>query len=174
LTLIPCKCSGSSPFASEPKFQALREHKKVNAGAQFFQTNLVYDPVHMEIWLNELAKRGILDKVFVLIGITPLKTLKLARYMNDEVPGVFIPDALLKRMEAADQAGNAQEEGVQIALELIESIKKFKGQGVHGLHIMAVGWEDIVPRIVTEGGVLPPDFIAPAPKDAAEHVAAPA
>jgi methylenetetrahydrofolate reductase (NADPH) len=164
--------AAASPFASEPRFQALREHKKVNAGAQFFQTNLVYDAGHMEIWLNELAKRGVLDKVFILIGITPLKTLKMATYMNNEVPGVFIPEALLKRMEAADKAGNAQEEGVQIALELIEKIKKFKGQGVHGLHIMAVGWEEIVPRIVMEGDVLPPDFIPPPAPVAKEQAAA--
>ncbi|MEZ0396193.1 MAG: methylenetetrahydrofolate reductase C-terminal domain-containing protein [Anaerolineales bacterium] len=153
--------AAASPFASEPKFQALREHKKVNAGAQFFQTNLVFETGHMETWLNELAKRGILDKVFILIGITPLKNLKMARYMNDEVPGVFIPAALLKRMEAAEAAGNAQEEGVQIALELIEQIKKFRGQGVHGLHIMAVGWEEIVPRVVEEAGLLPAGFRQP-------------
>jgi methylenetetrahydrofolate reductase (NADPH) len=166
--------AAASPFASEPRFQALREHKKVNAGAQFFQTNLVYDVNHMEIWLNELGKRGILDKVYILIGITPLKTLKMATYMNKDVPGVFIPDTLMKRMQAADQAGNAQEEGVQIALELIEQIKKFKDQGVNGLHIMAVGWEEIVPRIVTEGGVLPPDFDPSALPPAKEHAAAPA
>jgi methylenetetrahydrofolate reductase (NADPH) len=142
--------AAASPFASEPKFQALREHKKINAGAQFFQTNLVYDADHMEIWLNELAKRNILDKVYILIGITPLKTFKMAKYMNDEVPGVHIPFNLMVRMEHAEKAGNAQEEGVHIALELIEKIKKFEGQGVHGLHIMAVGWEDIVPRIVRE------------------------
>jgi methylenetetrahydrofolate reductase (NADPH) len=161
--------AAASPFASEPKFQALREHKKVNAGAQFFQTNLVYDVTHLEIWLNEIAKRGILDKVFILIGITPLKTLKMAQYMNDEVPGVSIPDVLMKRMAAAEKAGNGSEEGVQIALELIEQIKKFEGQGVNGLHIMAVGWEDIVPRIITEGGVLPKNFVAP---QQAEKVAA--
>ena len=158
--------AAASPFASEPKFQALREHKKVNAGAQFFQTNLVYDADHMEVWLNELAKRNVLDKVFILIGITPLKTFKMAKYMNDEVPGVFIPEPLMKRMEAADKAGNVQEEGVQIALELIEKIKKFEGQGVHGLHIMAVGWEEIVPRIVTEAGVLPKGFVQPEPEKA--------
>lgn len=145
--------AAASPFASEPKFQALREHKKVNAGAQFFQTNLVFDADRLEIWLNELAKRNILDKVYILIGITPLKTLKMAKYMNDEVPGVFIPDSVIKRMENADVAGNAQEEGVQIALELIEKIRG--KQGVNGLHIMAVGWEEIVPRIVTEAGLIP-------------------
>ena len=145
--------AAASPFASEPKFQAIREHKKVNAGAQFFQTNLVYDSDRLEIWLNELAKRNILDKVYILIGITPLKTLKMAKYMNDEVPGVFVPDLVLKRMEAADAAGNAQEEGVQIALEMIEKIRS--KQGVNGIHIMAVGWEEIVPRIVKEAALLP-------------------
>lgn len=158
--------AAASPFASEPRFQALREHKKINAGAQFFQTNLVYDAARMEIWLNELSKRGILDKVYILIGITPLKTFKMARYMNEEIPGVTVPEPLLKRMEAAENAGNAQEEGVQIALELIERIKKFDGHGVNGLHIMAVGWEEIVPRIVTEAGVLPRGFVPPVPVDA--------
>ncbi len=153
--------AAASPFASEPKFQALREQKKVNAGAQFFQTNLVFDADHMEIWLNELANRRILDKVFILIGITPLKTYKMARYMNDEVPGVTIPENLLQRMEAAEAKGTASEEGVSIALELIGRIKQLKGQGIHGIHLMAVGWEDIVPRIVTEGGLLPAGFVTP-------------
>jgi methylenetetrahydrofolate reductase (NADPH) len=144
--------AAASPFASEPRFQAIREHKKVNAGAQFFQTNLVYDADRLEIWLNELAKRNILDKVYILVGITPIKSLKIARYMNEEVPGVFVPEVVLKRMEAAESAGNAQEEGVQISLELIEKIKR--KQGVNGIHIMAVGWEEIVPRIVKEANLL--------------------
>jgi methylenetetrahydrofolate reductase (NADPH) len=143
--------AAASPFASEPKFQALREHKKVNAGAQFFQTNVVFEADRLEVWLNELAKRNILDNVYILIGITPLKSLKMARYMNDEVPGVFLPDDVIDRMEKAESGGNAQEEGVQIALELIDKIKGKKG--VNGLHIMAVGWEDVVPRIVNEAGL---------------------
>jgi methylenetetrahydrofolate reductase (NADPH) len=152
--------AAASPFASEPRFQALREHKKINAGAQFFQTNVVFDADRLEVWLNELARRNVLDKVYILVGITPLKTLKMAHYMDGEVPGVTIPAPLIKRMEAAEQAGNGQEEGVQIALELIEKIRKLEGQGVHGLHIMAVGWEEIVPRIVSEAGALPADFVA--------------
>jgi methylenetetrahydrofolate reductase (NADPH) len=154
--------AAASPFASEPKFQALREQKKVNAGAQFFQTNLVYDIERMEIWLNELAKRDILDKVFILVGITPLKSLKMARYMT-EVPGVYVPEVILKRMEAADSAGNGPEEGVQIALELARKIKGYAGQGIHGLHIMPVLWEEIIPRIVTEAGLLPEGFVPPQP-----------
>jgi methylenetetrahydrofolate reductase (NADPH) len=151
--------AAAAPFASEPRFQAIREHKKVNAGAQFFQTNLVYDPDGLEVWLNELAKRDILDKVYILIGITPLKSLRVAQYMHNEVPGVFIPEKLMKRMEAAGDG--ASEEGVNIALELIEAIKD--KQGVNGIHLMAVGWEQIVPRIVTEAGILPPDFVQPQP-----------
>jgi methylenetetrahydrofolate reductase (NADPH) len=146
--------AAASPFASDPKFQAMREHKKVNAGAQFFQTNLVYDVDRMEIWLNELAKRNILDKVFILVGITPLKSLKMARQMKD-VPGVFVPEQVIKRMESAETAGNAQEEGVQIALEIARKIKTYEKQGIHGLHIMPVFWEEIVPRIVSEAGLLP-------------------
>jgi methylenetetrahydrofolate reductase (NADPH) len=142
--------AAASPFASEPRFQALREHKKVNAGAQFFQTNLVFDPDGLEIWLNELAKRNILDQVYILIGITPMKSLKMAQYMDKEVPGISIPKKLLDRMEAA--GSRAEEEGVQIALELIEAVKG--KQGVNGIHLMAVGWEEIVPRIVTEAGLL--------------------
>ena len=153
--------AAAAPFASEPKYQAIREHKKINAGAQFFQTNLVYDPDGMEIWLNELAKRNILDKVYLLIGITPLKSLRVAQYMHNEVPGVFIPEKLLKRMEAAGKDGEA-EVGFEIALELIAEIRK--KEGVNGIHLMAVGWEDIVPRLITEADLLPSDFVMPEPK----------
>ena len=116
----------------------------------------------LEIWLNQLAKRNILDKVYILAGISPLKSYKVAKYMNEEVPGVFIPDTIMQRMQAAEAGGNAAEEGLQITLELIEKIRKL--QGVNGLHIMTVGWEDIVPRIVKEAGLMPAS--APAPTEA--------
>lgn len=155
--------AAASPFASDPKFQALREQKKVNAGAQFFQTNLVYDVDRMEIWLNEIAKRDILDKVFIMIGITPLKSAKMTHYMT-QVPGVYVPDVIIKRMDDAQEKGGpegAQEEGVKIALEIIEKVKGLRGQGIHGLHIMPVGWEDVVPRIVSEAGLLKPGSAVP-------------
>jgi methylenetetrahydrofolate reductase (NADPH) len=143
--------AAASPFASNMKFQALREQKKVNAGAQFFQTNVVLDADALDEWLNEIAKRNILDKVYIMVGLTPLKNYKTAAYMNNRVPGVFVPEKVLKRMENAKEKGNEQEEGVQITLELIEKIKT--KQGVHGIHLMAVGWEEIVPRIVKEAGL---------------------
>jgi methylenetetrahydrofolate reductase (NADPH) len=160
--------AAGSPFASEPRFQALRAEKKVNAGAQFFQTNLVYDPDGLEVWLNALAQRNILDKVYILIGITPLKSLKMAEYMHNEVPGVTIPQHLMKRLEAAGDG--VQEEGVTIALELIDAIKG--KEGVNGIHLMAVGWEKIVPRIVTEAGLLPPDFVPPEAEKEGKQAAA--
>ena len=153
--------AAASPFASEPNFQAIREEKKVNAGAQYFQTNLVYDADGLEVWLNELAKRNILGKVYILVGVTPLKTYGMASYMHNDVPGVTIPEPLLKRMK--DAGDGASEEGVQIALELIEKIKKM--EGVNGFHLMPVMWESIVPRIVTEAGLLPKGFVPPEPKE---------
>jgi methylenetetrahydrofolate reductase (NADPH) len=143
--------AAGAPFASRPEFQAIREHKKVNAGAQFFQTNLVYDPDRLEIWLNALAKRNILDKVYILAGITPIKSLKVALRMNKEVPGVTVPATILKRLEAAGDG--VEEESVQITLELIEQIRQ--KQGINGIHLMAIGWEEIVPRIVSEAGLTP-------------------
>ena len=128
----------------------MRENKKINAGAQFLQTNVVFDPDGLEAWLNEIAKRNLLDKVYILVGIMPLKNLKTAHYMNNEIPGVYIPDAMIKRLEAAGDG--VEEEGVQITLELIEAIRK--KQGIHGIHLMAVGWEEVVPRIIREAGLV--------------------
>ena len=146
--------AAASPFSSNPKFQALREQKKVNAGAQFFQTNLVFDIDGMETWLNELARRNIFDKVYILIGITPIKSLKIAKILSN-VPGVNLPKVIMDRMEAAEKAGNAREEGFQIALELIHKIKMYHGQGVNGIHLMPIGWDEIIPRIIMEADLLP-------------------
>jgi methylenetetrahydrofolate reductase (NADPH) len=145
--------AAASPFASEPKFMALRDEKKVNAGAQFFQTNLVFNTDKLEEWLNEIAKRNILNKVYILAGISPLKSLKMAHFLNNSVPGVFIPEGIMKRMEFAKEKGNEAEEGIQIALELIDKIKG--KQGINGFHIMTLRWEEIIPRLITEAGLLP-------------------
>ena len=152
--------AAASPFSSNPKFQALREQKKVNAGAQFFQTNLVFDIRGMEEWLNELAKRNVLDKVYILIGITPIKSVKMAVRLS-EVPGVYIPERVIQRMDTANVAGNAAEEGIQIALELIIQVRKFHRQGIHGIHLMPAGWDEVLPRIIREADLLPQEFSIP-------------
>jgi 5,10-methylenetetrahydrofolate reductase len=141
--------AATSPFASDPLLQAIKDHKKINAGAQFFQTNLIFEPERLDLWLEQLDKRGILKKVFILIGIAPLKSYKIAQYLHTKVPGVSLPEKILNRMEKAGES--ASEEGVQIALEMIDSVKHKKG--VNGIHIMTLGWESIVQRIVTESGL---------------------
>lgn len=108
----------------------------------------------MEVWLNELAKRNVLEKAYILAGVTPIKSLKMAQKLA-EVPGVYLPKEIIQRMEAADKSGNVQEEGVQTALEIINRIKSYRGQGIHGIHLMPVGWDEIVPRIVTDAGLVP-------------------
>jgi methylenetetrahydrofolate reductase (NADPH) len=144
--------AATTPFASDPELQAIRDQKKVNAGAQFFQTNLIFEPERLDTWLEQLDKRNVLEKVYILAGIAPLKSLKLALYLHNKVPGVYLPPDILKRME---QAGDREsEEGIQIALEMIESVRK--KTGINGIHLMTLGWEDVVERIVTESGVYPP------------------
>jgi len=142
--------AATSPFASEPELQAIKDTKKVNAGAQFFQTNLIFEPDRLDPWLEQLYKRNILDKVYIMIGIAPLKGYKVAEYLHNKVPGVRLPESILNRMQRAGEG--APEEGVQITLELIDSIKR--KQGVHGIHIMTLGWEAIIERIVTESGLV--------------------
>jgi methylenetetrahydrofolate reductase (NADPH) len=141
--------AATSPFASEPVLQAIRDQKKVNAGAQFFQTNLIFEPERLDAWLEELDKRNVLDKVYILAGVAPLKNFKVAQYLHKKVPGVFLPDNILKRMEKAGDG--APEEGIQIALEIIEKLKN--KTGINGIHLMTMGWEEMVERIVTEAGL---------------------
>jgi methylenetetrahydrofolate reductase (NADPH) len=142
--------AAGSPYASEPRFQALREQKKVHAGAQFFQTNLIYDTERFEQWLEALYKRDILDKVYILAGVTPIRSLRMARYLNDVIPGVTVPKSILERFESTREDDH-EELGVEITLQIIESIRQ--KQGIHGIHLMAVGWESVVPRIIAEAGL---------------------
>jgi methylenetetrahydrofolate reductase (NADPH) len=142
--------AATSPFASDPVLQAIKDNKKVNAGAQFFQTNLIYEPDQLDQWLEELDKRNILNKVYILVGIAPLKSLKVAQYLHENIPGVSLPENVLSRLEKAGES--APEEGVQIALEVIDKVKH--KQGVNGIHIMTLGWESIVKRLVTDSGLL--------------------
>jgi methylenetetrahydrofolate reductase (NADPH) len=141
--------AATSPFASDPVLQAIKDHKKINAGAQFFQTNLVFEPEKLDLWLEQLDKRNILNKVYILIGVAPLKSFKVAEYLHTKVPGVRMPEEIMKRMEKAGES--ASEEGVQIALEVIDSVKR--KQGINGIHIMSLSWESIVQRIVIESGL---------------------
>jgi methylenetetrahydrofolate reductase (NADPH) len=143
--------AATSPFACDPELQAIKDHKKVNAGAQFFQTNIIFEPERLDLWLEQLDKRNVLEKVYILIGLVPLKSYKAALYLHKKVPGVFLPDHILGRMEKAGE--QAPEEGIQIVLELIEKVRKKRG--VNGIHLMTLGWEEVVGRIIIESGLRP-------------------
>jgi methylenetetrahydrofolate reductase (NADPH) len=148
--------AAGSPFGAPPKYEAIRAEKKVNAGAQFIQTQPVFDHERFLDWVEALDKRNLLDKVYILAGLIPLKSARAAHFMADGVPGVYVPPEIVKRMDEAGDKDGQQEEGVAIALELIEKLKETRG--ISGMHIMAVHWEDIVPRLVEEADLPKPAF----------------
>ena len=139
--------AAASPFAQDPAMQVIRNRKKINAGAQFLQTNLVFDPDSLDPWLELLYKEGLLDKVFILVGISPLRTMNLALYLNNNIPGVTIPDAVMKRLAGAGD--RFAEESIAITAENIRRLRD--KPGVSGVHIMPLGWEAAVPQIIEKG-----------------------
>ncbi|MFC1864651.1 methylenetetrahydrofolate reductase [Chloroflexota bacterium] len=142
--------AAENPFADPFEYRALRLAKKAKAGADFIQTQAIFDIGKFAKWMEMITDRGMDKEVHILAGVIPIKTVGMARYMRDNVPGVNVPDEIVTRME---NAKDAREEGQKICLEIIEQIKDIPG--VHGIHIMAVGWEDIVPTIVEKAGLLP-------------------
>ena len=146
--------AAASPFGAPPKYEALRAEKKVNAGAQFIQTQPIFDYDRFLEWVEALDKRNLLDKVYILAGLIPLKSARAAHFMVD-VPGVSIPSEIVARMDNAGDDKEAQsEEGVAIALEMIEKLKNTPG--INGIHFMAVHWEAIIPRLMDEAGLPKP------------------
>jgi len=139
----------ANPFADPEELQLIRLHKKIEAGAQFIQTQAIYDVEKFERWMEKVRSAGLHKKAYILAGILVNKSLKSLE-MTQKVAGMRVPDELIERMR---KASNYQDEGVEIALELIDKIKRI--EGVSGIHIMAVGWESIVPTIVERAGFLP-------------------
>ena len=146
--------AAENPYADPFEYRVLRLAKKVKAGADFIQTQAIFDIGKFAEWMKMVTDRGLDKEVHILAGVIPVRTLGMARYMRDNVPGVSVPDEIVTRME---DAKDAREEGLNICLEIIEQIKDVPG--VHGVHIMAVGWEDIVPTIVEKAGLLPRPLI---------------
>jgi methylenetetrahydrofolate reductase (NADPH) len=140
----------ANPFADPFEFRVLRLAKKIRAGADFIQTQAVFDLPRFTAWMDMVCDQGLHEKAYILAGIIPMKSAGMARYMKKYVAGLMIPDELVKRME---HASDAKEEGVSIACELIEQLRDIPG--VRGVHIMAVAWEEIVPEIVEKAGLLP-------------------
>jgi 5,10-methylenetetrahydrofolate reductase len=142
--------AAANPFADPFDFRPLRLEKKVRAGADFIQTQGVYDVERFARYMELVRGRGLHEQVHILAGIIPMKSAGMARYMRDYVAGLSVPDELVERMENAE---DAKEEGVRITLEIIEQLREI--EGVHGIHLMAVAWEDIMPVIVERAGLYP-------------------
>jgi len=142
--------AAANPFADPFEFRVLRLAKKVKAGADFIQTQAIYDVGKFAKWMEMITQRGLDKETHILAGVIPIRSAGMARFMRDYVSGVYVPDEIVTRMEEAE---SAKEEGVKIILEIIEQLKEIPG--VHGLHIMAVGWEDIVPEITERAGLMP-------------------
>jgi 5,10-methylenetetrahydrofolate reductase len=124
--------------------------KKIAAGADFIQTQAVFDLETFQAWMAEVRQQGLHERAHILAGVLPIKSLEMARRMREGIPGLRIPADLLTRMEQAESAG---EVGARFCVELIEKLRA--EPGVRGVHIMAVAWEDAVPRIVKDAGLLP-------------------
>ena len=139
----------TNPFADPEELQMIRLEKKINAGAKFIQTQCIYDIERFERFMEKVRERGLHERAYIEAGISVNKSLKSIQ-MTKQVAGMSVPDEFVTRFE---QTQNAQEEGVNIALELIDKLKRIKG--ISGIHIMAVGWEEIVPEIVKRAGFLP-------------------
>jgi len=139
-----------NPFATPYEWRATRLAKKVAAGADFCQTQAIFDMDMFEKWMDEVRSRGLDKKIHILAGVIPVKSAGAARYMKNKVPGMIVPKEIVDRMK---NAKDAKEEGIKLCVEQIETLKNMKG--VHGVHIMAVAWEEKVPRIVEEAGLLP-------------------
>lgn len=142
--------AAANPFADPFEYRVKRLAKKVKAGVDFIQTQAVYDVPRFAKYMQMACDIGLDKQVHILAGIIPIKSLGMARYMRDYVSGVTVPEEIIDRLKGSDKA---RDEGVDIVLEIIEQLKEIPG--VHGIHIMAVGWEEMVPEIVERAGLMP-------------------
>jgi methylenetetrahydrofolate reductase (NADPH) len=144
--------AAANPFAEPFKIRVPRLAKKIAAGAEFIQTQCIYNLDRFEEWMSGVRDRGLHEKVYILAGMTPMKSLGMARYMKNNVPGMDVPDEAINRLAGVSKEKQA-EEGINICLEAIERLKEVKG--VSGFHIMAIEWEEKVPEIVERAGLFP-------------------
>jgi len=144
--------AAANPFADPFEIRVPRLAKKVAAGVEFVQTQCIYNLDKFEQWMKAVVDRGLHEKVYVLAGLTPFKSAGMARYMKNRVPGMDVPDDVVKRMADTPKEKQA-EEGIKICIESIQRLKEC--EGVAGFHIMAIEWEEKVPGIVEAAGLYP-------------------
>ena len=149
--------AAENPFADPFKFRAIRLAKKITAGADFIQTQIIYNVKKFKEWMTMVTDMGLHEKAFILAGVAPLKSAGMAKHMKHNVPGMDVPDEVMNRMTAASAAKKGKEEGIMICLEVIEQVREIKG--IAGVHIMAVEWEEAVPEIVRQARLYPRPII---------------
>jgi len=144
--------AAANPFAEPFEFRPYRFKKKVEAGANFIQTQCIYDMKIFKEFMKVVCDMGLDEKCHIMAGVTPLKAAGMTKYMANNVPGIIIPDEIVKRMSDAPK-DKAAEEGIKICVEQIQELREIKG--VHGIHLMAIEWEEKVHEILERAKLLP-------------------
>ena len=142
----------SNPFADPFDWRVFRLAKKIAAGVDFVQTQCIFNMAKMREFIKRANDMGLTEKVYILAGVTPMKSLGMARYMKRNVPGMDVPDDVIKRLQGVEKNKQA-DEGIKMACEQIDEFKEMKG--VHGVHLMAIEWEHMVPEIAERAKMLP-------------------
>ncbi|MEJ2638989.1 MAG: methylenetetrahydrofolate reductase [Desulfosarcinaceae bacterium] len=144
--------AAANPFADPVEFRIYRLASKIDAGADFIQTQCIYNMERFREFMKKAVDMGLTENAYILAGVTPMKSARMAKYMAKFVPGMDVPEDLIKRLEGAGK-GKMAEEGIKFAIEQIEEFKEM--EGVAGVHLMAIEWEHKVPEIAERAGVLP-------------------
>lgn len=144
--------AAANPFADPFEIRVPRLAKKIAAGAEFIQTQCIYNLDRFEEWMKLVRDRGLHEKVYIMAGLTPMKSAGMAKYMKNRVPGMDVPDEVVKRLSDTPKEQQA-EEGIKICIESIQRLKEV--EGIAGFHIMAIEWEQKVPEIVEKSGLYP-------------------
>jgi len=144
--------AAANPFADPFEIRAARLAKKVKAGVEFIQTQCIYNVKKFEQWMEMVRGRGLHEKCAILAGVTPFKSVGMARYMKNQVPGMDVPDEMIERLGGMPKEKQS-EEGIKICLETIQRLREIPG--VRGIHIMAIEWEEKVAEIAKAAGLLP-------------------
>lgn len=142
--------AAANPFADPFDYRPIRLAKKVNAGVDFIQTQLVYNVEKFKEYMKKVREMGLHKKVYILAGVGPIKSVGMAKYMQKNIAGMDVPDKIVERLK---KSKDAKEEGINICVDIIQEIKEI--EGVSGVHIMAIAWEEAVPIIVEKTGLLP-------------------
>jgi len=144
--------AASNPFAEPYDWRPHRLAKKIEAGVDFIHTQCIYNMERFREFIKVANDMGLTEKCYILAGVTPMKSVGMAKYMKNKVPGMDVPDDIIQRLQGAEK-GKVSAEGIKIACEQIEEFKEM--DGVHGVHLMAIEWEHKVPEIAEQAKVLP-------------------